>query len=268
MPSKIEWTDETWNPVTGCTKISAGCKNCYAERMSKRLAGRFGYPEGEPFEVSFHADKLEQPLRWKKPRRIFVCSMGDLFHNSVPDVWIFAMFKTMAQCQHHTFQILTKRPARMADLLELWIKIGVTWVEGITRIPLPNVHIGVTCENQAAADERIPLLLQTPAAKRFVSIEPMLGPISLNLATDCDKQCNEHQEAYCPGTVGKCIGQMDLDQVIVGAETGPGKRFMDNEWAMRIRNQCQAAEVPFFFKKDSDGEHTLSGKTWEEAPSG
>jgi protein gp37 len=187
--------------------------------------------------------------------------MGDLFHKDVHRQDIVHIWNVMARNPQHIFQILTKRTDRMLYFLD-WIKGQVpfdVW-------PLPNVHLGVTAENQERANERIPLLLQTPAAKRFISIEPMLGPISLNLATACDLNCNEHQEAWCPGTTGKCICQMDLNQVIVGSETGPGKRPMNLDWARDIRDQCQSADVPFFFKKDSDRKRQLDGKIWEELP--
>jgi protein gp37 len=266
MSTKIEWVKnddesqgETWNPVTGCTPISEGCKNCYAKRMSKRLAGRFGYPKNEPFKVTIHPDKLKQPSQWKKPKRIFVCSMGDLFHDDVPFEYIEHVFRIMLDSPKHIFQVLTKRPRRAKLFLNPQIRSDV-----FKHWPFPNVYYGVSVEDQPAADERISLLLQTPASKRFISIEPMLGPISLNLATVCDRNCNEYQEAWCPGTTGKCICQVDLDLVICGAETGPGKRPMDLDWARSIRDQCQEANVPFFFKKDSKGNRELDGKLWEE----
>jgi protein gp37 len=278
MSTKIEWADETWSPVTGCTPISEGCKNCYARRMSKRLAGRFGYPKDEPFRVTTHPDKLEKPFHWKKPRRIFVVSMGDLFHGAVSFEYIAAVFGVMAANPQHMFLVLTKRPHLMLRWLESTLDtlkytnahagvcdylVSVTLSrmfsiadndnEEADRIcelvkqpkeiwPLPNVHLGVSVENQAAADERIPLLLQTPAAKRFISIEPMLGAINLRL----------HRR--------------NIDQVIVGAETGPGKRHMSRHWARSIRDQCITADVPFFFKKDALGDHKLDGKIWEELP--
>lgn len=257
MSTKIEWADETWSPVTGCTPISEGCKNCYAERMSKRLGGRFGYPQGEPFRVTEHPGKLDRPAEWKKPRRVFVCSMGDLFHENVSFKYIDRIWDVFYQLPRHTFSVLTKRPGRMLEYLERKNKRGWLW-------PLSNVHLGTSISTQEDADRNVSLLLQCLAAKRFVSCEPLLGPISFNLATDCDRQCNEHQEAHCPGTTGKCIGQMDIDQVIVGAETGPKKRHMDLDWARSIRNQCITADVPFFFKRDSDGNRELDGKLWNE----
>ena len=294
MPSKIEWVKnpdgtegETWNPITGCTPISAGCVHCYAKRMSKRLAGRFGYPEngyhcptcdlnyhllgGEhcpqcggmatetsSFDVTFHEDKLRQPLKWKKPRRIFVCSMGDLFHIDVRPQWLEDIFAVIKKCPQHTFQILTKRPGKMK-----------TWFEWYGSIP-ENVQLGTTPENQAMADLRIPILLQIPAAVRFVSIEPMLGPVDPWAWLDkCDHCFGNNPCVHfgdCINYSGGHHSSADLDWVIVGAETGPGARTMDLNWARDIRNQCAAAGVPFFFKKDSQGRHTLDGRTWEQFP--
>lgn len=192
--SKIEWTDAVWNPVSGCTKVSEGCAHCYAERMSKRLAGRCGYPKDNPFRVTLHPDKLEDPLKWKKPRRIFVNSMSDLFHEDVSDEFIFQVFNTMANAAWicgHTFMVLTKRPERMKRILEAIkddleeqampkkLPNGMTQQKMTFPFPLRNIWLGVSVENQAAADERIPLLLQTPAAVRFISAEPLLGPLDL-----------------------------------------------------------------------------------------
>jgi len=241
MPTRIEWTDETWNPITGCTPISAGCAHCYAQRMSLRLAGRCGYPKApHSFDVTFHEDKLRQPLKWKKPRRIFVCSMGDLFHIDVRPQWLEDIFAVIKRCQQHTFQILTKRPGKMK-----------TWFEWYGSIP-ENVQLGTTPENQAMADLRIPILLQIPAAVHFVSIEPMLGPVKLF--------------GFCSPTWGKLPPSAFLHWVIVGAETGPGARHMDLNWARSVRDQCQAAGVAYFFKKDSQGRHTLDGRVWEQFP--
>ena len=169
--TKIEWTDATWNPVTGCTKVSLGCKNCYAERMSSRLAGRYGYPEApHEFDVTLHHDRLGQPLRWKKPRRIFVCSMSDLFHDDVPFTFIVQVFDKMHIAPQHTYQVLTKRPRRM----EAFIKAHEAWYAS----PIPdNVYLGVSVENQAAANERREYLRQISAVVKIVSYEPALGPM-------------------------------------------------------------------------------------------
>lgn len=229
--SLIEWTDATWNPVTGCTRVSEGCRNCYMARTVPRQGL-------DPWKVVLHQDRLDQPRLWKKPRRIFVNSLSDLFHDDVPVQFISSVWLTMQLASQHTFQILTKRPARMLAYMR---KFG--HYEGR---PLPNVWLGVSIEDQATADERIPLLLQTPAAKSFVSAEPLLGSISFRWAkwdnwNDSDGNrrpvVNEHD------------GLRMLDLVIVGGESGPGARPMHPSWARSIRDQCQAAGVPFFFKQ-------------------
>jgi protein gp37 len=205
----IEWTDKTWNPITGCTKISPGCRNCYAERMAKRLAGRHGYPADEPFRVTFHPERLEEPLRWKKPQDVFVCSMGDLFHEDVPTGWVYHVFDVMAEARQHTFQILTKRPENIRGKL----------YEGRPRYMaatdyLPNVWLGVSAEDQKRADERSRWLLKVPAAVRLLSLEPLLGPVEIGLATPCDRDCAEYQDAECPATSGLCIMQGQFDWII------------------------------------------------------
>jgi len=230
MPTKIEWTEETWNPVTGCTKVSAGCQNCYAERMAKRLAGRYGYPADDPFRVTLQEDQLSKPLSWRKPRMVFVCSMGDLFHPDVPDEYITQIFDVMAKARWYrqTFQVLTKRPERMRE--HLLARKALT---------APNVWLGVTAENQETADQRIPILLQTPAAVRFVSCEPLLG--SLDLAE------GGHGWLFVTDlTDGR---RTHLDWVIVGGESGPKARPAHPDWFRSIRDQCQSAGVPFFFKQ-------------------
>lgn len=187
--SKIEWTDATWNPVTGCTKVSQGCKNCYAERVFPRAYGSKPYiaPNGTTpqewrrrkfIDVQCHPERLDQPLRWKKPRRIFVNSMSDLFHESVPDEFIMRVFTVMWQpaASKHIFQILTKRPARMRRFLTS--NGAATWWGGCSSL-WKHIQLGISCEDQQTANERIPLLLQTPAALRFLSLEPLLGPINL-----------------------------------------------------------------------------------------
>lgn len=253
MPTKIEWTQETWNPVTGCTKVSEGCRNCYAERMARRLAGRYGYPEApHHFDVTLHPDKLEQPLRWKKPRTVFVCSMSDFFHESVSDEFIYRVFRIMEQCPQHTFQILTKRPLRMMIYLEYYQ--NRLCPESFPDV-FPNVWLGVSVENQKTADERIPLLLQTPAAVRFVSYEPALAAVKLF--------------GFGSPLWGKLPPAQFLHWVICGGESGAGARPMHPDWARSVRDRCQAVEVAFFFKQwgawlpelDSHG-------LWPEKPSG
>lgn len=244
--SKIEWTDETWNPIVGCTKVSPGCKNCYAERMAKRLAAmgvahyagtvnQHGHWTGQ---MNWAGDEvLRKPLRWKKSRMVFVNSMSDLFHPGVPDEWILRVWDVMADARHHTFQVLTKRPARMAAFLTAHRPVAV-----------PNVWIGTSVENQAAADERIPELMAAPAAVRFLSCEPLLGPVTL-------------------------AGQVDW--VIVGGESGPGARPMHPDWVRKLRDHCEAAGVPFFFKQwgsQASGQYFLkrvqAGATWQESSKG
>lgn len=243
--TKIEWAERVWNPVTGCTKISPACANCYAERMAKRLAGRCGYPAEEPFKVTLQYDKLSDPDKWKKPARIFVCSMADLFHNDVPVHFLEAVFNIMLQSDRHTFLLLTKRPERMK-----WFIDGFETRKN-TPWPAGNIWLGVTAENQEQADKRIPLLLQTPAAVRFVSVEPMLGPVDLTNIKDKDGDTFNVLDrcAYATATDGEYHDIPNgLDWVICGGENGPGARPMHPDWARSLRDQCQAAGVPFFFK--------------------
>ena len=263
MPTKIEWAEETWNPVTGCTKISAGCTHCYAERMSKRLRGRFGYDQDDPFKVTWHGDKLEQPLKWRKPRRIFVCSMGDLFHKDVPYIWISMVLGIASQANRdHTFLFLTKRPDRMK-------KHMMDWAGAQGSLP-GNWWLGVTAENQRQADIRIPYLLSIPAAVRFVSLEPLLGAVDMDHDSDtchCGTAMDEHYfETHGAVPLPSSYLIEGLDWVIAGAETGPGARPMDLDWARSIRDQCQHAGTPYFFKRDSDGNRELDGVKWNEFP--
>ena len=230
--SKIEWTDATWNPVTGCNKISPGCKHCYAERLSKRLkaTGMAKYRNG--FAVTLHPDTLDIPLRWRKPRSIFVNSMSDLFHPEVPDDFITQVFDVMTRAHWHRYQVLTKRPERVASLN--------------STLPWPaQIWQGVSVENADYA-YRIDLLRDTAAAVKFLSLEPLLGPLpNLDLA--------------------------GIDWVIVGGESGPGARPMQPDWARDIRDQCIDAGVPFHFKqwggvfKKRNGRE-LDGRTWDEMP--
>jgi len=262
----IEWTDATWNPIRGCTRVSEGCRNCYAEKVAYRFKR-----EGDPFEglvemknghaswtgkIQFVEEHLLDPLKWKRPRRIFVNSMSDLFHENVTDEILCAVFKVMCEAKRHTFQVLTKRPARMLDFISrlnsktrdfgpLWPN---TW-------PQRHIWLGVSVENQAAADERIPLLLQTPAAVRFISAEPLLGPVSLRWK-DSVGFGNAHPRHLHPvaDANGRVVtdeydGLRELDWVICGGESGTGARPMHPDWARALRDQCSAAGVPFFFKQ-------------------
>jgi protein gp37 len=246
--TKIEWADATWNPITGCTPVSEACDHCYARRMAHRLAGRYGYSADDPLSVTFHRDRLDEPLKWKKPRRVFVCSMGDLFHDDVTDDHLREIFEIMRRSDHHTYQILTKRPQRMRDfILQLQAEKGPDF----RRWPLPFVWIGVTAENQARANERIPILLKTPAAVRFVSVEPMLGLVNLEKA-QCT--CPWPEDAAktrhlldCPADQ-RPIKRWGIDWVICGGETGPGARPVHPDWVRSLRDQCSGVGVPFFFK--------------------
>lgn len=230
--SAIEWTESTWNPVTGCTKISPGCLHCYAERMAKRLQamGQANYADG--FKVAMHKHAVELPLSWKKPRMIFVNSMSDLFQESIPDEFVHRVFEVMREADWHVYQILTKRSTRL-----LTLNAGLVWA--------PNIWMGVSVENQKYAF-RIDHLRKSHAHTKFLSLEPLIGPLpNLDLR--------------------------DIDWVIVGGESGPGARTMRREWVAEIRDQCQDAGVPFFFKQWG-GVHKkragreLDGRTWDELP--
>ncbi len=252
--TKIDWAEKVWNPVTGCTKVSEGCRHCYAERMAKRLAGRNGYPpKPDQFKVTLHPEKLEEPLHWKKPARIFVDSMGDLFHPKVPDTFIDQVFWTMMKAPIHIFIILTKRPARMME-----------WVFRNLINSLPNVWLGISVEDQMTADERIPWLLRTPAAVRFISVEPMLEKIDVRLNVYSFSIGTHLRDTH--STIKTYV-----KWVISGCESGPGARPMELDWARSLRDQCQAASVPFFFKQAMiDGKLVkmpeLDGKVWREYP--
>lgn len=288
--TSIQWTDKTWNPVTGCTKVSTGCKNCYAERVFPRVYGSWcvcghaecahmpecrtpendgckQYRQRKFTDVRCHEDRLEQPLHWRKPLRIFVNSMSDLFHEDVPFEFIDRVFAVMALCPQHTFQILTKRPDRMREYLsqdEVAHHVGVwVWeyieehVDPLNRRsddlrataldmeegPLPNVWLGVSVEDQKTADERIPLLLATPAAIRFVSYEPALGPVEF----DCGPgRSGPHR--YFSVEVDH-LEDRRLDWVIIGGESGPRARPFNINWARDVIRQCKSAGVACFVKQ-------------------
>ena len=240
--TKIQWTDSTWNPVTGCTKISEGCRNCYAEIMTRRLKamGQEKYKEGFD-KVVCHYEANKEPFRWKKGRKIFVCSMSDLFHEDVPYEFINKVFNVIRFNPQHTFQILTKRSSRLFfDVPDVFYP--------------DNLWLGVTVENQEQANERIPLLLRTTAKVKFVSIEPMLGPIDLtkipHFKDHLDNQYYRdvlNQKSISGDDITNYPGQ--LDWVICGGESGHKARPMHPDWVRSIRDQCMSANVPFFFKQ-------------------
>ena len=248
----IEWTDRTWNPVTGCTKVSPGCDHCYAEGIARRFAGTKAFPHG--FDVTLHPERLDAPLRWRKPSRVFVNSMSDLFHDGVPDEFIARVFAVMAFTPRHTYQVLTKRHGRMRSLLtdpgfqvaieeyctDLLLSAPCTRLTGDIRgwasrpagvrawapaWPLPNVWLGCSVEDQKRAELRIPALLATPAAVRFLSVEPLLGSVTIT---------------------GRWHA---LDWVIIGGESGPGARPMPLHWARSLLGDCRAHGIAPFVKQ-------------------
>ncbi len=286
MKTKIQWTDAVWNPVTGCTKVSPGCAHCYAETVAGRFwATQYPLVDRETVkkggilsdidvgprkftDVRCHPDRLEEPLKWRKPRRVFVNSMSDLFHEDVPAGFIDRVFAVMALAPQHTFQLLTKRADRMRDYVnglggrlgELWdLTNQPTWVElpagrSFPRYPenwpLPNVWAGVSVENQRFADERIPLLLQTPAAIRFVSYEPALGPVDFVLRLRHDYYQDALRGFTDNGTwSGSRSVAPKLDWVIVGGESGTKARPCDVAWIRSVLQQCRAAGVACFTKQ-------------------
>lgn len=234
--TSIEWATMVWNPTTGCSKVSEGCRNCYAERLWPRVRamGNPAYWDRNFNDVACHYDRLDQPLKWKKPQRIFVNSMSDLFHEDVPFEFIKAVWAVMITNRQHTYMILTKRPKRMLEFFEWnekqdW-RVETTW---------GNIWLGVSVENQATADERIPFLLKTPVKVKFISAEPLLGPISL---------AGFDGEVY-RGWLDSVAWTVDISWVIVGGESGPKARPMHPDWVRSLRDQCQAANVFFFFKQ-------------------
>jgi len=295
--SAIEWTHATWNPTTGCDQVSPGCDNCYALTLAKRLKA-MGNPkyqhDGNPrtsgpgFGLTAHPDTLRLPLTRRKPRRIFVNSMSDLFHNEVPDEFIARVFAVMLASERHTFQVLTKRHARMRSLLRRDAFREQVEREAVDRYgihvdvcaadtwPVPNVWLGVSVEDQRWADIRIPALLDTLAAVRWISVEPLLGPVDLTRLTVLKPDPPYGPGAWLDSLTGHLIGPDDmlptrLDWVVAGGESGAGARPMDPDWSRGLRDQCQAAGVPFLFKQwggrtPKAGGRTLDGRTWDEYP--
>lgn len=235
----IQWTDATWNPIRGCSRVSEGCKNCYAERVAARFSGTRAPYAGTITDGRWNGqirivpEALDQPLRWKRPRRIFVNSMSDLFHPNVPGDFLVRILNVMGNAKRHTFQVLTKRPDRMREIMGHYYAI-IEKIPGAV-IPYPNIWLGVSVENQRTAEERIPVLLQTPAAVRFLSCEPLLGPVDLRFAA-----FNGAEEVINLGGLG---------WVIVGGESGPGARPCRITWIERIIEDCRAGDVPVFVKQ-------------------
>ena len=235
--SSIEWTDATWNPVRGCTKISPGCKNCYAETFAERFRGVPGHPYERGFDPRLVEEKLEEPLLWKRPRMIFVNSMSDLFHNDVPDAYIVKIAEVMRLADWHTYQVLTKRASRLAGLLR---------TELANHARQPHIWWGVSVEDRSHGLPRIDELRSVPAAVRFLSIEPLLEDLGQ-------------------------INFREIHWVIVGGESGRGARPIDPTWVASIQKQCERARVPFFFKQwggfnKKRAGRLLNGRTWDEMP--
>lgn len=286
--TKIQWTDATWNPVTGCTQVSPGCDHCYALTLAERFRGTPGHYFEQGFDVVLRPDKLAQPLHWKKPRLVFVNSMSDLFHEEIPDEYIARVWAVMAMSRRHTFQVLTKRHGRLRSLLsserfKVW-----TWAAQAELLgtctpddtwPLPNVWLGVSVEDQKWANIRIPALLETPAATRFISAEPLLGPVDLHGPIDESGQHRPRLKYWLTGRPGfnldgyHSIGPK-LDWVIVGGESGRGARPMHAEWARTLRDQCVETGTAFHFKQwgthggISKSAREIDGRTWDEFPGG
>ncbi|WP_306358969.1 MULTISPECIES: DUF5131 family protein [unclassified Nocardia] len=300
----IEWTEATWNPVTGCDRVSPGCDHCYALSMAARLkamgSGKYqrdGDPRtsGPGFGVTVHPAALEIPLRWRSPRLVFVNSMSDLFHADVPEDAVARVFAVMLAASRHTFQVLTKRPGRLRNLMrrtdfaqqvfELAVRdYGMPSERAASSWwPLPNVWLGVSAEDQRWAEIRIPTLVDTPAACRFVSCEPLLGEVDLGrflFPNPCPHGCGcrwpEHPEQFECACDGPCTAPEwrpvpALGWVIVGGESGPAARPMHPHWALNLLEQCTAAGVPFFFKQwggrtPKQNGRVLDGQVWDQMP--
>ncbi|HTT24548.1 MAG TPA: phage Gp37/Gp68 family protein [Candidatus Sulfotelmatobacter sp.] len=235
--SSIEWTDATWNPVRGCTKISPGCKHCYAETFAERFRGVKDHPYEQGFDLRLVPEKLYEPLRWRTPKRVFVNSMSDLFHDGVPDSYIESVVNVMVQADWHTYQILTKRSERMRDLLKTKLRFATSQ---------PHIWWGTSVEDKQYGVPRIEHLRSAPAQVRFLSIEPLLQDLG-------------------------ALKLSGIHWVIVGGESGPGARPMQREWVISVRRQCRKQSVPFFFKqwggvRKSKNGRTLDGRTYDEMP--
>ena len=266
--TSIEWTDVTWNPVRGCSLVSAGCANCYAMKQAHRFSVK-----GQPYagltemgpqgprwtgKMALVPEVLAKPLHWKKPRKIFVNSMSDLFHEDVPFEFVHEVFATIRQSPQHVYQILTKRPQRMREFIAEYLipRERMGWANSFYS----HVWLGVSIEDQATADERIPLLLQTPAAVRWVSAEPLLGPVDLT-RVDGAVLDPAARGIYLDALIGGCQSETPwhLNWVVVGGESGPGSRPCDVAWIQSIKNQCQEAGVPVFVKQLGAKPFTVEG---------
>jgi protein gp37 len=237
LKSSIEWTDATWNPVRGCTKISPGCKHCYAETFAERFRGVKGHPYEQGFDLRLVPGKLGEPLKWRAPKMIFVNSMSDLFHDLVPDSYIVAVARVMVAAKWHTYQVLTKRSARLRDLLNTKLRFAAEQ---------PHIWWGVSVEDKKYGLPRIEDLRNTSARIRFLSVEPLLEDLGR-------------------------VNLRGVDWMIVGGESGAGARPMKKEWVLRLRDQCQRNEIPFFFKqwggvRKKKAGRRLGGKTYDEFP--
>ena len=315
--TNIEWADETWNPTAGCSRVSEGCRNCYAERMAQRLAAAADaavtkgkprsprmyaytqvvkYRDGKPLRkwngrVECIEESLTEPMKWREPRRVFVNSMSDLFHPDVPVEFITLVLATMILCPQHDFMVLTKRPERMAELMgKASVKekalniaysiykdldLGMKWDDVLACVEhwrFTNIMFGTSAEDQATLEERVPHLLACPG-RRFLSLEPLLGPIALS-PYDVYASANMKPTGRFRTHNGKRQFELLVKRgakplinwVIVGGETGPGARPCNPDWVRSLRDQCNNAGVPFFFKKFADGSREIDGRTWEQMP--
>jgi protein gp37 len=260
--TSIEWADYSWNPITGCSQTSAGCKNCYAKRMAKRLVGRYGYPADEPFRVTLHPERMTLPYKWQKPRRIFVCSMSDLFHKEVPDEFIDQVMRVIWDTRHlgHTYMALTKRAERLKPYFDRFCEIQTSDDQHIrTGKPIlpDNLHLGVSVETDKER-WRIEELLKIPAKVRFISAEPLLERLDIR--------------PYITGDLPLSWGgASEIHQIIAGCESGPKARPSDIDWFRDLRDQCSATGVAFFLKQMVVGNRLikiplLDGETWQQMP--
>jgi protein gp37 len=263
-PSAIEWTQRTWNPVTGCDKVSPGCAHCYAETFAERWRGIPGHPYEQGFDLKLWPERLDQPLRWRKPRMIFVNSMSDLFHEDVPFDFVREVIDVMAEAERHTFQVLTKRPERIHDFFDAELAY-----EGWYGFP-DNVWVGVSIENRRYV-HRADILRDVHAGALFISAEPLLGPL-IN-----ERQLPE-RAGFAPawrwedGYVGPSLSLAHIDWLIAGAESGHGARPMNDDWVRGLRDACRASGTAFFFKQRATPAGRklslpeLDGRTWDEFP--